>query len=662
MRESRCAFFLLLAVGALCQAAFGQDDNPAGAIAPIERRLPPTNGVPISEETRTMLEARVAEWKDRVWEIDFKEHAADVGALVKAVDLALQHGEFYQEKEIPIATGMLELAARRHREIDEADTASWTEQRGLVIRGYQSSIDESYQPYGLEIPESLDLSKPVPLLVWLHGRGDKVTDLHFLERCRTKSQAFGGFVKEQEEVIILHPFGRQCVGWKHAGEIDVFEAIEAVREDYPIDPDRIALAGFSMGGAGAWHIGAHYRDRFCAVHAGAGFAETKEYNRLTPETYPSEIEQILWQVYDAPDYVRNFLNGPVLAYSGAEDKQKQAADLMERELKAVGHSLHHVIGEGMGHKYNEESVEEIWKWLRGAWKEGRTRNASRVSWQTPTLRYPGYHWLQLRGLEKHWNSSVALAEWDREAATIELELENVTALVIRGNADEDLGGVTLRIGEEVLRSEDPGFPIGALSLRLEGGKWTWGEPEENRKRPGVQGPIDDAFLGRFIVVPPDHSPAAPAFARWLDFELDHFRARWRALMRGEFLEKSSDDLDSDDIRDANLVLWGDPDSNPMLAEIVDRLPIEWSGTEFRFRGKRGDTGSEVPVLIFPNPLNPDRYVVINSGLTFREGHDRTNSLQNPKLPDWAIIGLDKDPDALAPGRILDAGFFDEEWK
>ena len=133
-------------------------------------------------------------------------------------------------------------------------------------------------------------------------------------------------------------------------------------------------------------------------------------------------------------------------------------------------------------------------------------------------------------------------------------------------------------------------------------------------------------------------------------------------MRGEFLEKSSDDLDSDDIRDANLVLWGDPDSNPMLAEIVDRLPIEWSGTEFRFRGKRGDTGSEVPVLIFPNPLNPDRYVVINSGLTFREGHDRTNSLQNPKLPDWAIIGLDKDPDALAPGRILDAGFFDEEWK
>jgi hypothetical protein len=68
------------------------------------------------------------------------------------------------------------------------------------------------------------------------------------------------------------------------------------------------------------------------------------------------------------------------------------------------------------------------------------------------------------------------------------------------------------------------------------------------------------------------------------------------------------------------------------------------------------------VLIFPNPLNPNRYVVLNSGLTFREGHDKTNSQQNPKLPDWAVIGLDRDPDALAPGRIAAAGFFDEAWK
>ena len=57
-----------------------------------------------------------------------------------------------------------------------------------------------------------------------------------------------------------------------------------------------------------------------------------------------------------------------------------------------------------------------------------------------------------------------------------------------------------------------------------------------------------------------------------------------------------------------------------------------------------------------------KYVVLNSGPTHREGHDRTNSLQNPKLPDWAIVDLRQVPDALLPGKIVATGFFDESWK
>ena len=43
-------------------------------------------------------------------------------------------------------------------------------------------------------------------------------------------------------------------GWHFAGEADVFEAIAAVQKRYKIDPERILLRGFSMGGEGAWHI------------------------------------------------------------------------------------------------------------------------------------------------------------------------------------------------------------------------------------------------------------------------------------------------------------------------------------------------------------------------------------------------------------------------
>ncbi len=637
-------------------------DSPVDPIPAIERRLPPLGGITLESKVRAELEKRVQELSDRVWEVDFKDDVADIGALVKAVSLALEHNELYKESEVKIAHALLDLAEKRHREIDEEDTTSWAEETGLVVRGYQSDIDDSYQPFGLEIPENLDRSKPVPLLVWLHGRGDKTTDLHFIQRCLTKSQALGGMVADQEDVIILHPFGRQCVGWKHAGEIDVFEAIARVSEEYNIDPDRIALAGFSMGGAGAWHIGAHYRDRFCAVHAGAGFAETKEYNRLTPEQFPPLYEQTLWQLYDVPSYTINLLNGPLLAYSGSDDKQKQAADLMARELEKVGHSLRHVIGEGMGHKYHPDSVEEIWEWLREAWAKGRDLSSDQISWQTPTLRYPGYQWLQLQGLEKHWAPAVAEAQWDRESGEIQLDLENVNSLVIAPGDGSDLAGVKLSIGEKKLQVEDPGFGIEAVHLSRVDGKWSWGERDGLRKIPGLQGPIDDAFFSRFIVVPPDREMASPQLTRWVDFELDHFRDRWKALMRAELPEKSADEVDSDDLRDANLILWGDPGSNLLLSEMLEALPIEWENGLFRFRGKGYSDTEAVPAFIFPNPLNPKRYVVVNSGLTFREGHDRTNSLQNPKLPDWSVIGLEVDPDGFSPGLVLDTGFFDEKWE
>ena len=74
------------------------------------------------------------------------------------------------------------------------------------------------------------------------------------------------------------------------------------------------------------------------------------------------------------------------------------------------------------------------------------------------------------------------------------------------------------------------------------------------------------------------------------------------------------------------------------------------------------SADHAPICIYPNPLNPQRYVVINSGFTFREGSAQTNSQQTPKLPDWAVIDLNTPPSAKWPGLVVDAGFFDERWQ
>jgi hypothetical protein len=64
----------------------------------------------------------------------------------------------------------------------------------------------------------------------------------------------------------------------------------------------------------------------------------------------------------------------------------------------------------------------------------------------------------------------------------------------------------------------------------------------------------------------------------------------------------------------------------------------------------------VPVLIAPNPLNPLRYVVFNSGHTFHEEEFKgTNALLYPRLGDYAMIHP-------AARQVVRGGIFDTEWR
>ena len=61
-------------------------------------------------------------------------------------------------------------------------------------------------------------------------------------------------------------------------------------------------------------------------------------------------------------------------------------------------------------------------------------------------------------------------------------------------------------------------------------------------------------------------------------------------------------------------------------------------------------------------LDPARYIVLNSGFTYREYDYLNNARQVPKLPDYAVIDVSVPVSSRTPGGIVNAGFFDEEWK
>jgi hypothetical protein len=96
--------------------------------------------------------------------------------------------------------------------------------------------------------------------------------------------------------------------------------------------------------------------------------------------------------------------------------------------------------------------------------------------------------------------------------------------------------------------------------------------------------------------------------------------------------------------------------------MIQKLPVKWTPDVIGIAGVTLPTTTHTLLMTNPNPFAPQRRIVINSGLTFRESHDRTNSLQNPKLPDWTVLDVTQPPNAETAGKVVAADFFDTHWK
>ena len=98
-----------------------------------------------------------------------------------------------------------------------------------------------------------------------------------------------------------------------------------------------------------------------------------------------------------------------------------------------------------------------------------------------------------------------------------------------------------------------------------------------------------------------------------------------------------------------------------MAKIADQLPIQWTTDKITVGEKSYDAKTHAPILIYPNPMNANRYVVFNSSFTFRDYAYLNNARQVSMLPDWAIVDLTTPAGNVWPGKIVHADFFDEAW-
>ncbi|MCA1685637.1 MAG: prolyl oligopeptidase family serine peptidase [Planctomycetia bacterium] len=651
-------------------------DGPADNLPGSVRRVPKL-GITISPDVRKEFQEGLAALKASCDSLANGKNTIDRDLLTdviichKAVSDALTYQEFFSAQDVAKARELLALGKSRVAAL-AANSDEWKTRAGLVVRGYVSKIDGSVQPYGLVVPDTYATTGTgrYRLDVWCHGRGETLSEVNFLDERRKRKGEF-----TPPDTIVLHPYGRYCNANKFAGEVDVLEAIESVRRRYKIDPDRIAIRGFSMGGASAWQFAVHYSDRWFAANPGAGFAETPRFlDVFQKETLqPTWYEKKLWHLYDCTDWSENLAQCPTVAYSGELDNQKQAADVMAEALAKEGIGLTHVIGPKTKHAYEPAAKIEVGRRLASLAEVGRERFPSEVRFTTYTLKYNRMDWVTVDGLEEHWKQARVRANVvGGQNGKLVVKTENVNALTAEfppGYAPRDRDGKPIGLVDI-----DGGAALSRLAPRSDrsfkasfiktDGQWSLGTPpgETLRKKHDLQGPIDDAFMDSFLIVRPTGKSRHGKFQDWSGQEMTRAVEHWRRHFRGEARVKDDTQVDDRDLAGSNLVLWGDPESNRVLERIADRLPIRWDSERIRVGDRSFEAENHALILIYPNPLNPEKYVVLNSGFTFRDYDYLNNARQVPKLPDWAVIDLRTPPDSRAPGKVVAADFFDERWK
>lgn len=680
---------LLLGWMAACGfgAASGYAQVPSKRLPPVGNELPAEvaeelrhSAITLRRELAAATAHGAAAWRP------------DVEVFLRAAELALDQRLFYKPADIDKAKQVLQIAQQRLEAAKQLEPSSASDVPAAVRRslkllaigsqgkhagrtlagGFVSRIDGSVQPYGLVVPADLEESpeRPRRLDVWLHGRGDTTTEIPFLLERLSQLGTYA-----PADTIVLHPFGRHCNAFKFAGETDVYEALEHMAAQFAIDPARISIRGFSMGGAGCWHLAAHNPSQWFAANPGAGFVDTIRYQGWDRKAMPYEPHdwgRRLMSWYDVPPWVENLSNTRVIAYSGENDPQRLAAETMLEAAKDRDVAIEHVIGAAMGHKIDGASAEQIDARLAEWAAESNDQYRSKIRWVTYTLRYPGTDWLSIQGMKEHWQQAAVTAEL-HPPATLRITSENVDRLRLdftrlgwplhTGNSRLEVNG-QLFAGPAVTTGE----PL-VIDLIEQDGQWY--ELEEDaespaeqplRKRPGLQGPIDDALTGPFLFVLPSRPCRHGAVERFVEREAQQARQRWQQIMRGDDRVLLDTEVTDEQAATHHLICFGDFASNRYLASIAAGLPVSWREDQLVVGQQSFDASSHALAMVFPNPHHPSRYVVINSGLTFREFSNSTNSRQIAMLPDWAVIDVTQPSDGIFPGPIVAADFFDEAWQ
>ncbi len=134
-------------------------------------------------------------------------------------------------------------------------------QTGFLNRVY--TRDNGTMPYVVYVPRDYTPSKKWPVILFLHGAGERGND-----GLRQTQVGIGSAIRSYPErfpCIVVMP---QCPAdrWWRGEELEAaYQCLQQTMKEFSCDPKRVYLTGLSMGGFGSWELAAKYPDAFAAV-------------------------------------------------------------------------------------------------------------------------------------------------------------------------------------------------------------------------------------------------------------------------------------------------------------------------------------------------------------------------------------------------------------
>jgi predicted esterase len=516
---------------------------------------------------------------------------------------------------------------------------------GTYRLAFRSALDGSAQPYSLRVPEGFAAGarkgRPRPLLVFLHGKsGDDAGAITAFAEARDR------------EFLVLAPFGRGDLGYSGIGEADVLEAMAEVMNRFPVDRDRVYVAGSSMGGFGALRLAQLYSDRFAAAAAFAGWPGTGLLGNL--HSLP-----VLLVHGDADD------NVPARESRGAAAVLRDGGSPVRIDLlPGVGHSAFEAWAAGG----SDRLLDHFRPFKRDPWPE-------RVSLSVSRPRYGKHYWADALALEPGVRGRLNASIDDERHLSVETSGISAFALDLRHPRLAGSGRIVIWIDGSALAVDARGERVG---FRKDGSGRFVRAPLPERALINEGGGILDLFLRPLYVVYGTGGGKANADLRRTAEDFADLGPNDRAAEGARsgktrvVSDLSFDAMASDPaLARASAVFIGNPSQNSSLRSLVSRsgssFPLAWSRSGVAFRGGKPARGGFW--LDLPYPGKPGALMAVID-LPLKKEIRRTFVL-SVNLAARAFSGFDDDPtgsylpDFLfcdTGGAVSASGSFDAEWK